>query len=204
MRILPCGETALLVECAPEQVAALHAMLVASDLDLTDVVPAARTVLVRCEASLLPFLRARLDALLAAPLPPPPAPVTGRTLRVEVRYDGPDLERVAALTGLDTDGVVTAHTGRPWRVAFGGFAPGFAYLEDGDGRLAVPRRESPRTEVPAGSVGLAGTYSGIYPRASPGGWQLIGRTAAVLWDADREPPALLRPGWWVQFVAVDR
>ena len=88
--------------------------------------------------------------------------------------------------------------------AFCGFAPGFAYLEGADDRLVVPRRETPRTEVPAGSVGLADGYSGIYPRASPGGWQLIGTTTAVLWDVEREPPALLRPGWWVQFVAVDR
>jgi len=204
MRILPCGETALLVECAPEQVASLHAALLASSLPLADVVPAARTVLVRCAPSLLTSVREQLEAFLSAPLPPAPAPAPGTTLTIEVRYDGPDLERVAVLTGLDATDVVAAHTGRPWRVAFGGFAPGFAYLEGGDERLAVPRRETPRTEVPAGSVGLADGYSGIYPRSSPGGWQLIGRTTAVLWDAGREPPALLRPGWWVRFVAVER
>ncbi len=204
MRILPCGQTALLVECAPEQVASLHAALVASTLPLADVVPAARTVLVRCEPSRLRSLREQLGAFLAAPLPPAPAPAPGTTVTVGVRYDGPDLDRVAVLTGLDAADVVAAHTGRPWRVAFGGFTPGFAYLDGGDGRLAVPRRDTPRTEVPAGSVGLADGYSGIYPRSSPGGWQLIGRTTAALWDADREPPALLRPGWWVRFVAVDR
>ncbi|HEX5335122.1 MAG TPA: allophanate hydrolase subunit 1 [Propionicimonas sp.] len=204
MRILPCGEAAVLVECGPGQVASLHAALVASTLPLTDVVPAARTVLVRCEPSLLASVREQLAALLAAPLPPPLAPVPGTTVTIEVRYDGPDLDQVAVMTGLDAAGVVAAHTGRPWRVAFGGFAPGFAYLDGGDERLAVPRRESPRTEVPPGSVGLADGYSGVYPRSSPGGWQLIGRTTAVLWDADREPPALLRPGWWVRFVAVDR
>ncbi|HNP11666.1 MAG TPA: carboxyltransferase domain-containing protein, partial [Mycobacterium sp.] len=90
----------------------------------------------------------------------------------------------------------------PWRVGFGGFAPGFAYLVGGDPRLAVPRRAEPRTRVPAGSVGLAGEFSGVYPRESPGGWQLIGRTDAVLWDIDRTPPALLRPGMWVRFRAV--
>jgi len=204
MRILPCGEAAVLVECAPEQVSSLHAALVASTLPVTDVVPAARTVLVRCEPSLLASVREQLAALLAAPLPPPPAPAPGTTVTIEVRYDGPDLDQVAVMTGLDAAGVVAAHTGRPWRVAFGGFAPGFAYLDGGDERLTVPRRESPRTGVPPGSVGLADGYSGIYPRSSPGGWQLIGRTTAVLWDADREPPALLRPGWWVRFVAVDR
>ena len=89
-------------------------------------------------------------------------------------------------------------------MAFGGFAPGFAYLEGGDPRLTVPRLATPRTLVPAGSVGLAGGYSGIYPRSSPGGWQLIGHTDVALWDVDREPAALLRPGWWVQFVAADQ
>jgi allophanate hydrolase subunit 1 len=204
MRILPCGETALLVECSPEQVPSLHAALIASSLPLADVVPAARTVLVRCTPSLLASVRERLEAFLAAPLPPAPTPAPGTTLTIEVRYDGPDLARVATLTGLDAAAVVAAHTGRPWRVAFGGFAPGFAYLDGGDERLVVPRRETPRTAVPAGSVGLADGYSGIYPRSSPGGWQLIGHTTAVLWDADREPPALLRPGWWVRFVGVDR
>jgi len=203
MRILPCGETALLVECAPEQVPSLHAALVASTLPLADVVPAARTVLVRCGPSLLASVREQLEAFLAAPLPPAPTPAPGTTVTIEVRYDGPDLDRVAVLTGLDPADVVAAHTGHPWRVAFGGFSPGFAYLDGGDERLAVPRRETPRTAVPAGSVGLADGYSGIYPRTSPGGWQLIGRTTAVLWDAGREPPALLRPGWWVRFVAVE-
>jgi KipI family sensor histidine kinase inhibitor len=204
MRILPCGESALLIECAPEQVASLHAALVDSALPVTDVVPAARTVLVRFEPHLLATAREKLETFLAAPLPPAPSAAPGTTVTIEVRYDGPDLARVAALTALDAEQLVAAHTGRPWRVAFGGFAPGFAYLAGGDERLAVPRLETPRTEVPAGSVGLADGYSGIYPRPSPGGWHLIGRTTAVLWDVDREPPALLRPGWWVQFVAVDR
>ena len=98
--------------------------------------------------------------------------------------------------------VVAAHTGTSWRIAFGGFAPGFAYLTGGDPRLQVPRRDEPRTTVPAGAVGLAGEYSGVYPRPSPGGWQLIGRTDAVLWDAERDPPALLMPGGTVRFRAT--
>jgi KipI family sensor histidine kinase inhibitor len=126
----------------------------------------------------------------------------GAETRIEVVYDGPDLEEVAALTGLSRRQVVDAHTGTPWRIGFGGFAPGFAYLVDGDPRLSVPRRTESRTTVPAGSVGLAGAFSGIYPRASPGGWQLLGRTGAPLFDLDREPPALLRAGGWVRFVAV--
>ena len=115
-------------------------------------------------------------------------------------YDGPDLAEVARLTGLDEDEVVAAHTGTPWRIAFGGFAPGFAYLTGGDERLRVPRRDEPRTTVPAGAVGLAGEFSGVYPRSSPGGWQLIGSTDALLWDPDRDPPALLLPGGSVRFV----
>ena len=98
--------------------------------------------------------------------------------------------------------VVAAHTAAPMRVGFGGFAPGFAYLVDGDPRLRVPRRAEPRTSVPAGSVALAGEFSAIYPRRSPGGWQLIGHTDVVLWDLVRSDPALLTQGMWVQFRAA--
>ena len=121
---------------------------------------------------------------------------------IDVVYDGADLVEVGRLTGLDPVGVIAAHTGTLWRVGFGGFAPGFAYLVGGDPRLQVPRRDEPRTRVPAGAVGLAGEFSGVYPRESPGGWQLIGHTDAVLWDIDRPEPALLTPGMWVQFRAV--
>ena len=124
----------------------------------------------------------------------------GDELEIPVTYDGPDLADVAELTGLSEREVVEAHTGTTWRVAFGGFAPGFGYLVGGDSRLEVPRRDSSRTKVPAGAVGLAGTFSGVYPRESPGGWQLIGTTTAPMWDLDRDPPALLVPGAVVRFV----
>ncbi len=131
------------------------------------------------------------------------APIDGRVdVVIDVVYDGADLDEVAKLTGLTPRDVVAAHTQTPWRVGFAGFAPGFGYLVGGDERLNVPRRSEPRTKVPAGSVGLAGEFSGVYPRESPGGWQLIGRTDAELWDVDREPPALLMPGQWVQFREV--
>jgi len=123
---------------------------------------------------------------------------------VPVTYDGEDLEEMARLTGLGVDGVIAAHTGQRWTVAFVGFAPGFAYLAGEDERLAVPRRDDPRSEVPAGAVGLAGAYSGIYPRASPGGWQLLGRTDLTVWDLQRDPPALLTPGTRVRFVEAGR
>ena len=210
-RLLPCGDTAVLVEVAGlDDVLALAARVRAAVgtrrpgfAPVADVVPAARTLLVVVERSAdLPGLRRALSGLLSEPAEAAPGPGAdgGEVVRIEVTYDGPDLDRVAELTGLSTAEVVAAHTGTPWRVAFGGFAPGFAYLAGGDPRLEVPRREEPRTSVPAGAVGLAGTYSGVYPRSSPGGWQLIGRTDAVLWDVDRDPPALLRPGAGVQFV----
>jgi KipI family sensor histidine kinase inhibitor len=166
-------------------------------------VPAASSLLVRPSAvEQLDELRAAVATIIARPLPPAPTASTGTLVPVRVVYDGPDLAEVAELTGLGVAGVVAAHTGTPWRVAFGGFAPGFSYLADGDPRLVVPRRSEPRTSVPAGSVGLAGEFSGVYPRESPGGWQLVGRTDAVLWDARRTPPALLSPGTWVRFEAV--
>jgi KipI family sensor histidine kinase inhibitor len=121
---------------------------------------------------------------------------------IDIVYDGPDLAEVAGHTGLTIPQVIDAHTATPWQVGFSGFAPGFAYLVDGDPRLRVPRRAEPRTSVPAGSVALAGEFSAIYPRRSPGGWQLIGRTDAVLWDLQRPDPALLMQGMWVQFRAV--
>ena len=126
----------------------------------------------------------------------------GREVTVEVVYDGEDLAEVGRLTGLGVDGVVTAHTSQVWTAAFGGFAPGFTYLVGENSSLTVPRRTSPRTAVPAGAVALGGEFSAVYPRQSPGGWQLIGRTSAVLWDLGREQPALIRPGDKVRYVAV--
>jgi KipI family sensor histidine kinase inhibitor len=123
----------------------------------------------------------------------------GRLVEVPVRYDGADLGEVASLTGVDD--VVELHTGVEYTVGFVGFAPGFAYLLGGDERLSVPRLDTPRERVPAGSVALAGPYSGIYPRESPGGWRLIGRTDVVLFDAARDRPALLEPGDRVRFSA---
>ncbi len=162
-----------------------------------DVVPGAETVLVTVEAGT--DLGALTRALAELDPDPAAAGSDAAEVAIPVRYDGPDLDRVAELTGLSVEEVIDAHTGTPWRVAFAGFAPGFGYLVDGDPRLQVPRRDEPRTRVPAGAVGLAGSFSGVYPRASPGGWQLLGHTDTVLWDADRDPPALLGPGARVRF-----
>ena len=218
-RVLPCGEQALLVELdSLAEVLALHRLLWdrARAPGLVDAVTGARTVLLVADAqSALAGIRSHAQAALRELEAHSGGTGTADhalgndrspddVVEVAVRYDGPDLTEVAGLTGLSVDEVVAAHTGRLWQVGFAGFAPGFAYLVDGDPRLAVPRRPTPRTSVPAGAVGLAGEFSGIYPRASPGGWQLIGRTDAALWDLDRDPPALLRPGLRVRFVDVER
>ena len=132
---------------------------------------------------------------------------------VPVTYDGADLEAVAATLGLSQEAVVELHRKATYTVAFTGFAPGFPYLKAADRSgdpdaggvqrlLGLPRRESPRTEVPAGSVAVAAGYCGVYPRASPGGWNLLGRTEVVLFDAERDPPALLEPGARVRFEPV--
>lgn len=156
----------------------------------------------RGRAGASPHAPAGESAPDAAAAAAPGAGVTDDCVEIPVRYDGPDLLEVGELTGLGPAGVVAAHTGRVWTVAFCGFMPGFGYLVGGDPRLRVPRRNSARTRVPAGSVGLAGEYSGVYPRESPGGWQLIGRTTMPIFDLSWESPALLRPGRRVRFVEV--
>jgi KipI family sensor histidine kinase inhibitor len=202
-RVLAMGDAAVLVELADLDAVLAHAAAIeaAGWPGVVDVVPGARTVVVTVRPGTdLGALRRDIQTLDVAPI----GAADGETVEIPVVYDGPDLAEVAELTGLDADEVVAAHTGTPWRVGFGGFAPGFAYLTGGDPRLNVERRSEPRTSVPPGAVGLAGEFSGIYPRSSPGGWQLIGRTDAPLWDATRTPPALLTPGAQVRFVAQRR
>jgi len=201
LSVLDYGDHALLLECeSTAEVLAWTAALREADLlGVTDIVPASRTVLVKVDgARYLPGARQHIEKLTVVP-DDEIATSTSPDIVIEVTYDGEDLDEVGRITGLGAAGVVTAHTGAPWRVAFGGFVPGFAYLAGGDARLAVPRRAEPRTRVPAGSVALAGEFSGVYPRETPGGWQLIGRTDATLWDIDRSDPALLTPGMTVQF-----
>ncbi len=186
------------------EVLALTEMLRSTELPgVIDIVPGARTVLVSfTDAAHQASVRAQL-ARLAVSSGHTEASTGTPDVVIDVVYDGADLLAVADRLEMDPSEVVAAHTGTSWRVGFAGFAPGFAYLVGGDPRLQVPRRPEPRTRVPAGSVGLAGEFSGVYPRESPGGWQLIGRTEAVLWDLDRPEPALLTPGMWVRFRAVE-
>lgn len=225
-RLLTCGEHAVLVEVDDLQEVlalddAVRAAIAAGErgfADVVDVVPAARTLLVVVADGVnltplreaLPSLAGRISAATSSTpgvgrsSPDPPADSSPRAqqqvVEIRVSYDGPDLDEICTLTGLERHEVVAAHTQTPWRVAFSGFAPGFAYLCGGDSRLQVPRRHEPRTSVPAGSVALAGEFSAVYPRSSPGGWQLLGHTDAVLWDVERDPPALLQPGSVVRFI----
>lgn len=225
-RIRPFGDTGLLVEVPVDLDAtdALRAVVslrerwerslaAQSDISLregvTDLVPAARTVLVRFDPQRVPpsAVRAWLDRDLADPLDPLrrgaaiPTRVAPAEPDVEIgiRYDGPDLRETADLLGIPPERLVSAHLAATWTVAFTGFAPGFGYLVSEDWPFDVPRLPSPRTRVPAGSVGVAGVFSGAYPRSTPGGWRLIGSTSAPLFDPDAVSPALLRPGMRVRF-----
>jgi len=169
-----------------------------------DIVPASRTLLVKLDGPRnRRVARQRLTTLRVGPGAAAAAAPHGRVdALIDVVYDGADLAEVAELSGLTTAQVINAHTETPWRVGFGGFAPGFAYLLGGDPRLQVPVRSGERAAVPAGAVALAGEFSGIYPRRSPSRWQVIGHTDAVMWDIDRPDPALLTPGMWVRFRAA--
>jgi KipI family sensor histidine kinase inhibitor len=202
--VLDYGDQALLVQCGStaEVLAWADALRAAALPGVLDIVPAARTVLVKLDGPRYQgVIRQRLRKLRVDADAAVPGERTA-DVTIDVVYDGPDLAEVAGHTGLTTAQVINAHTATLWRVGFSGFAPGFAYLVDGDPRLRVPRRAEPRTAVPAGSVALAGEFSAIYPRRSPGGWQLIGRTDVVLWDLMRSDPALLTQGMWVQFRAA--
>jgi KipI family sensor histidine kinase inhibitor len=203
VKLRVAGERGLLVEVDDlETVHRLHAAL--RELDppgVVELVPAYRTVLIVADpgqAEVLDELAARLPSLEL----PPAETVAGETVEIPVSYHGEDLPEVADLTGLDAEEVVRRHTAPEYTVAFLGFSPGFPYLVGLDPALEVPRRDTPRTAIPAGSVGLAGNQTGIYPTASPGGWQLIGRTSVTLFDPARDPPALLAPGSHVRFTVA--
>jgi len=201
MRLLPSGSAALLVELDTlDDVLALYAALAdAPPPGVLDVVPAARTVLLVTDPSRT-TLAAVADAVRAS-TPRPGGRTAGDAVELPVHYDGADLAEAAELLHLSPEELVARHTGAEWTVAFCGFAPGFGYLVQPGAAWDVPRRATPRTKVPPGSVALAGEFSGVYPRESPGGWQLIGRTDVAVFDLDREPAALLRPGTTVRFVA---
>ncbi len=218
MRIEPLGDCAALVTFGDRIDESMHRLVRAACARLeaepipgaTELVPAFTTVAVCYDpaavGSAAPYravaaaLEARLAGLEAD------APVAARTVEIPVRYGGvagPDLELVAARVGLTPAEVVRLHAAGDYLVHMIGFTPGFPYLGGLDPRLHCPRREAPRTAVPAGSVGIGGSQTGIYPVESPGGWQLIGRTPLVLFDPGREPPTLLRAGDRVRFVPLE-
>jgi KipI family sensor histidine kinase inhibitor len=202
LRFLPVGPRTLLVELPDLEatLALLDALAADPPAETAEVIPGARTLMVRAA----PGHKAgrRLAAAIAARA----QQATGRrdsvaeVIEIPVAYDGEDLAEVAAHLQLSVDEVVAAHAAATWQVAFCGFAPGFAYMTCDDARFDLPRRASPRQRIPAGAVALAGRFCGIYPQASPGGWQLIGTTPVPMWDLVRDPPALLHPGARVRFV----
>lgn len=195
MQVKPVGRDAVLVEVADAGQALDLALWLREHVTADEVVPAAASVLVDGVTD-TDALTARLEDWR-----PGAVPAKGETVTVEVDYSGPDLPQVADLWGVPVDEVAARHAAGKYVVAFAGFAPGFAYLVRTDAKVtAVPRRATPRTRVEPGSIGLAGTFTGLYPSASPGGWQLIGRTDAALWDQDRPSPALLPPGTQVRFM----
>lgn len=202
MRVLTASDRAVLVECADLDEAMRMHRAWADVPGVIERVPGARTVLVRFDP--LVTSAAELASALSATRADQVQLVAGPEVVVPVRYDGDDLADTARLLGVSVDELVRRHGVAHWTVAFSGFAPGFGYLVGDDPLFDVPRRPSPRTRVPAGSVALAGRFSGVYPRETPGGWQLIGTTDAVMWDVHRDPPALLVPGARVRFVTADR
>lgn len=204
MRFLPVGANSMLVELADlEASQALLAGLLADPLEnVVELIPGARTLLVRYAHDIpnAPALAASIRRKAAACVG------VGRSrdadcLEIPVVYDGPDLDEAARFMGLGRTELIAAHAAATWTAAFCGFAPGFAYLTCEDPRFDVPRRASPRTRVPAGSVALGGRYASVYPQASPGGWQLIGTTELPMFDPQRSPPALIQPGRPVRFSA---
>jgi KipI family sensor histidine kinase inhibitor len=195
----PAGDRGILLEVPDGTAAGVARAISESVPGLVDVVPGHRTVLVTwvVEPS-----RDGLTEIAARAVRGQEPTEPGRVVEIPVTYDGIDLDEVSELVGLPVEEVVRAHCGTTYVVAFLGFAPGYGYLTGGDPRLVVPRRNEPRVRVPAGSVAIAGPYSGIYPREGPGGWRLIGTTPAVLFDPARDPPSLFSAGDRVRFVAT--
>lgn len=200
MRILPSGSTAMLVEVDDlDEVVALYAALADDPPEgVVDIVPAARTLLLVTDPAVASL--AAVERAVRSTTPRADRQARGELVEVPVTYDGEDLEEAAALLGCDPVELVRRHTADEWTVAFCGFIPGFGYLTSPTWTTEVARRSNPRTKVPPGAVALAGEFSGVYPRESPGGWQLLGRTSLTMFDPSRKAPAILRPGVRVRFV----
>ncbi|MGW5386610.1 5-oxoprolinase subunit B family protein [Nocardia sp. NPDC003963] len=210
--IRSAGDRAFLLTAAdPDRVGQLVAALSGRTVSgLVDILPAAETVLITLDSvHSAPRARRELEQIVAG-VDAAEGDVSRGTfttatepVRIPVRYDGPDLDTVAEMLEIRPDQVVSAHTAAIWHCAFVGFAPGFGYLTATGWQSSIARRDTARTRIPAGSVGLAGAYSAVYPRETPGGWQLIGTTDLTMWDTGRDPPALVHAGARVRFVDVD-
>lgn len=199
MRRRPYGPHAWWIDGVTDAAAYAAGVVARGHPDVIDVVPTESTVVVRCAPGTAPALGEMLDEVVAIP-----ADVASQLVEIPVRYDGDDLADVAQRAGLAVTEVIRRHTAAQYRVAFCGFSPGFAYLVGLDPLLELPRRDRPRVAVPTGAVAIATRYSAVYPSPSPGGWHLLGRTDATVWDTAADPPARLTPGTPVRFVAVDR
>ena len=191
------GWQAALIECDPNEVSAISSTCLQSEL-FTEVVPAECTVLVCWDGELS---IARIEKLVSSVTPAAVANI-GRLVEIPVRYDGQDLDEVANLTGLSESEVIELHSSTTFTAAFAGFAPGFMYCIGLPEVLQLPRRSTPRVQVPAGSLAMADTYTAVYPLNSPGGWNLIGTTDVQMFDANAKQPSLLLPGDRVRFVPV--
>ncbi|MDT4997478.1 MAG: hypothetical protein QOD45_1546 [Pseudonocardiales bacterium] len=204
MRLLPYGEHAVLVEAGEHEqpLALAGALSAAAAPGIAEIVPAARTVLVRFAPGLEPPDIATLLSHPAGSRGTLGLATSRAPVELPVRYTGADLSQLAEELGMSAPELVERHTDAEYTVAFCGFAPGFGYLTGLDRSLWAPRLAEPRATVPAGSVGIAGEYTGVYPRSSPGGWRLIGQTDAQLWDTHADPPATLTPGRTVRFVST--
>lgn len=208
-RIAPLGDAGLTISFAPAFSDEAHravlraaaALAAASIPGSIEVVPGAVAVSLLYDPGVTTFADVRDRVLLAlATAESAETAVTGRLIEIPVEYDGPDLAEVARRTGMAPAEVIERHAAVDYEVALLGFVPGFGYLGPLDPRLVLPRRETPRPRVPAGSVAIAGAQTGIYPAATPGGWHLIGRTTVRLFDPDREPAALFAVGDRVRFI----
>jgi KipI family sensor histidine kinase inhibitor len=203
MRFLPVGPRCMLVELADlDATLALFDALLADPIDgVAEIVPAACTLMITTKVGIAADVR--LASAISERQPKAGSISAARsteTVDIPVTYNGEDLDDIARLMGLSTAEVIAAHHNTLWQVAFCGFAPGFAYMTCDDDRFDLPRRSAPRTKIPAGSVALAGRFCGIYPQETPGGWQLLGRTEVPMFDLNRNPSALLRPGVRARFV----
>ncbi len=200
MRRRPCGPTAWIVEDLADPIGWADGLAALGVAGVREIVPAETTVLVRSDRSSCTAVGEQLDFVVPKLRDDTP----GDAVTIHVVYDGDDLGDVADRTGLAVEEVIERHEAGVYTVAFCGFSPGFGYLRGLDPALHLPRRATPRTNVPAGSVAVAAGYSCVYPSPSPGGWHLLGTTTATVWDAGRKDPALLRPGMTVRFRRVER